>query len=127
MVASGSKVEVALANATEDIPTPAETDNNPLRPNATFAQNGVNQPQSVLPRKTLVLPLPTPKDPTPTTICQDDEPCSECCDIDAYVDIHMATPYGVSDHLLIPVYESGNAPTTSSTKTARATLQIRSR
>ena len=127
MVASGSKVEVTLAKASEDIPTPAETDNNPLRTNATFAQNGVNQPLSVLPRKTLALPLPAPKDPTPTTICHDDEPCSECCDIDAYVDIHMATPYGVSDHLLIPVYESGNAPTTSSTKTARATLQIRSR
>jgi hypothetical protein len=44
------------------------------------------------------------------TVCRDDDPCSECCDVTAFVDVHMATPYGVSDHLLIPVYDAGDPP-----------------
>ena len=56
-------------------------------------------------------PLPAPQPSLPAqAVCRDDDPCSECCDVQAYVDIHMATPYGVSDHLLIPVYDPGTSP-----------------
>ena len=64
----------------------------------------------MLPRKSLQFPLPLPA-PTPAaTLCSDNDPCAECCDIEEFVDIHMATPYGVSDHLLIPIYNPGTAP-----------------
>ena len=63
----------------------------------------------MLPRKSLQFPLPLPA-PTPAaTLCSDNDPCAECCDIEEFVDIHMATPYGVSDHLLIPIYNPGTA------------------
>jgi hypothetical protein len=69
------------------------------------------EPRSVLPRKSMQFQLPAPAPaPTAAAICSDDDPCAECCDIEEYVDIHMATPYGVSDHLLIPVYDPGTAP-----------------
>ncbi len=38
-----------------------------------------------------------------------------------YVDVHLATPYGVSDHLLIPVY---NQPTTTSSSQASCELAV---
>jgi len=69
------------------------------------------EPRSVLPKNTIQFPLPAPQPSVPTpAVCHDDDPCSECCDVQAWVDIHMATPYGVSDHLLIPVYDSAPPP-----------------
>ena len=69
-----------------------------------------NEPRSVLPRKALQFRLPLPAPAPAATICSDNDPCAECCDISEFVDIHMATPYGVSDHLLIPIYNPGTAP-----------------
>ena len=73
---------------------------------------GDTEPPSVLRRRSIQFPLPAPPAPAaPTTaVCRDDDPCSECCDVQAFVDVHMATPYGVSDHLLIPVYDPGTPP-----------------
>ncbi len=105
--------EIRLISGTEQIPTPAGDPHNPLREESLSASSGGQQPRSVLPRKSLVLPLPNPPAPPPPSLCQDDDPCTECCDIEQYVDIHMATPYGVSDHLLIPVYAPGDAPAQS--------------
>lgn len=54
----------------------------------------------------------------PTAVCADlDDACSSCCAPVGFVDIHLATPYGVSDHLLVPVYAPpapGGAPAAAS-------------
>jgi hypothetical protein len=140
LVARSAATGVLLASGTEKIPTPAAAPHNPLRgqsqgdtegkeqgrddtkttgrdaaSDAAHQQTpppGANEPRSVLPRRTLQFPLPAPPSPAapPVTVCRDDDPCSECCDVTAFVDVHMATPYGVSDHLLIPVYDAGDPP-----------------
>lgn len=139
LVAGHAATGVMLASGTENIPTPAGAPTNPLRGQSQGAGhgNGVRgdeidtghdaandegqglrpspadrEPKSVLPRKTLQFPLPSPPSPSapPVTVCRDDDPCSECCDVEAFVDVHMATPYGVSDHLLIPLYDAGVPP-----------------
>ena len=82
--------------------TPSDSQNNSPAAND-------NEPRSVLPRKSLQFPLPAPAPAPAPAICSDDDPCAECCDVEQYVDIHMATPYGVSDHLFIPIYDPGQA------------------
>ena len=70
--------------------------------------------RSVLPRAQLQFPLPAPAVSTSVATCPSDEPCADCCDIAEFVDVHLATPYGVSDHLLIPVYQQTSAGTSTS-------------
>jgi|GEM_PF-575196 len=83
-------------------------------PSSSPADSGLMR--SVLPRAQLQFPLPaptTPAAPTAVATCPSDEPCSDCCDIAEFVDVHLATPYGVSDHLLIPVYQQTSATTSA--------------
>ena len=60
-------------------------------------------------------PLPTPDGVPDPDIPQPSSPCADCaadgCPADCHgrevVDIHLATPYGVSGHLLVPVARRG--------------------
>ena len=104
---SGGKAPSGSSDRSEkgdgsDSATPSDSDDN--SPSAND-----NEPRSVLPRKSLQFPLPAPAPAPAPAICSDDDPCAECCDVEQYVDIHMATPYGVSDHLFIPIYDPGQA------------------
>ena len=126
---------VVLASGTEQISTPTGEPHNPIR-SGTTAPSGDNQHsqhsqrsqptgpssspadsgmmRSVLPRAQLQFPLPAPAVPMSVATCPSDEPCADCCDIAEFVDVHLATPYGVSDHLLIPVYQQTSAGTSTS-------------
>ena len=87
----------------------------PTGPSSSPADSGGMR--SVLPRAQLQFPLPAPGAPAaPLAVatCPSDEPCADCCDIAEFVDVHLATPYGVSDHLLIPVYQQASAATSTS-------------
>jgi len=55
---------------------------------------------------------PTPDCPGPPPAQPDecDRQCGQDCGSGDYVDIHLATPYGVSNHLLVPVVAPAAAP-----------------
>jgi len=75
---------VLLTSQTEEIPRPAS---------------------ALHPRRDPAPSLDFPGRPHAVAGCpENDEPCAGCCDPVGFVDIHLATPYGVSDHLLVPVY-----------------------
>lgn len=111
---------VVLTSHPEPIATPRESKGgNPLRDGAA----SVLEPETAPAPTARRLQLPLPKVQTEARerlACRDsDDPCESCCDPVGFVDIHLATPYGVSDHLLVPVYR---APASSAPGPARCDL-----
>jgi len=93
---------VVLAGQTEEIP----------RPGPAAGSRVIRLPSALVPERD-----PAPKLDfaerlgAPDATCPDDrEACASCCTPVGFVDIHLATPYGVSDHLLVPVYQATPAP-----------------
>jgi hypothetical protein len=80
---------VALTSGTEQLPTPAgRAAAEPSPPNWTL-------------RKTVDLPADQPITLAPCDAAAD--PCRPACNALDVIDVRLATPYGVSNHLLIPV------------------------
>jgi len=118
---SATASEVILTSHPEPIDKPMATDsgNPPFNAGDGSGQVGVSvldrgssppapltSRHQMMPR--LELPPPSGGGAALTTCPVTDDPCGDCCAPVGYVDIHLATPYGVSDHLLVPVYAASN-------------------
>ena len=104
---------VVLTSHPEPVPAPEPRGSNPLR--GGEAASVLERLESGgLPAATRRLQLPLPKvkeEARAALACRStDDPCDACCDPVGFVDIHLATPYGVSDHLLVPVYRAASSP-----------------
>ena len=90
---------VVLTSHPEELPQPA-------RPSPAGPTSVLDQPRPGV-RRTFAAGGGAPSDGSGTmpAVCDDtDDSCASCCSPVGFVDIHLATPYGVSDHLLVPVY-----------------------